>query len=141
MSALLYALHARQLAVPNGVHDRHCVEGQVADIAQLAADGKVAQDRIGNVLVVQSDQGGLQVLGKLPDAQYSAGGAKLLLHGIVGVDGRLRLVQTVQVPGIEAREVLDRAEHLVARDCVGLDGLAKWVGSFVVDCSTVIWAM
>lgn len=56
------------------------------------------------------------MFGELADAQDLAGCAELFLDGVVGVDGGLGFVGAVEVPGIEAGEVLDRAEELVAAD-------------------------
>lgn len=57
------------------------------------------------------------MLDELADTHDLAGGAELLLDGIVGVDGGLGLVGAVQVPGVEAGEVLQGAEELVSADC------------------------
>jgi hypothetical protein len=67
------------------------------------------------------------VFGEFADAQDLAGCAELLLDGVVGVDGGLGLVGAVEVPGVEAGEVLDCAEELVATDWMWVDGL---VGGF-----------
>lgn len=67
------------------------------------------------------------MFGEFADAQDLAGCAELLLDGVVGVDGGLGLVGAVEVPGVEAGEVLDCAEELVAADWMWVDGL---VGGF-----------
>lgn len=56
------------------------------------------------------------MLDPLADTQDLARRAELLLHGVVGVDGRLGTVGAVQVPGVEAREVLQGAEDFVTAD-------------------------
>lgn len=66
------------------------------------------------------------MLDELADAQDLARRAELLLHGVVGVDGRLGAVGAVQVPGVETREVLQRAEDLIAADCVDVSYLDLW---------------
>lgn len=62
------------------------------------------------------------MLDKLAQAQDLARGAERLLDGIVGRDGGGAVVGAEQVPGVEAREVLQRAQELVAADCVKLRG-------------------
>lgn len=56
------------------------------------------------------------MLSELADAQNLAGRAELLLNCVVGVDGGLGLVGAVEVPGVEAGEVLECAEELVTAD-------------------------
>lgn len=56
------------------------------------------------------------MLGELADAQDLAGRAELLLDRVVRVDGGLGLVGAVQVPRVEAGEVLNCAEELVTAD-------------------------
>lgn len=56
------------------------------------------------------------MLDVLADAHELAREAELLLEGLEGRDGRGQRVGAVQVPGVEAREVLDCAEELVAAD-------------------------
>lgn len=58
------------------------------------------------------------MLGELADTHDLACRAQLLLDRIVRVNSRLRSVRAVQVPGVEAREVLQGTEELVATDCV-----------------------
>lgn len=113
---LLQTLGGGQLAVADGVDDGDGVEGQVAGVAELATDGQVAQDGVDGALVLQGDGGSLEVLDELADAHDLARGAELLLDGIVGVDGGLRAVGAVQVPGVEAGEVLQGTEKLVTTD-------------------------
>jgi hypothetical protein len=65
------------------------------------------------------------VLDEFAHAQQLARGAELLLGRFEGGDGGLGAVGAVQVPGEEAREVLQRAQDLVAAD---------W-GEVLVRCS------
>jgi hypothetical protein len=65
------------------------------------------------------------MLEEFADTHDLARRAELFLHGIVRVDCGLWLVRSVEVPCVEAREVLDCAEELVAADC-WFPGLA-WV--------------
>lgn len=62
------------------------------------------------------------MLDELCQAHGFAHGAEVLLDAIEDVDGGLRVVGAVGVPGQEAREVLDCAEGLVAADWVVLLG-------------------
>lgn len=116
ISTLLQTLDTGQLAVPDGIDHGHHIQRQVSGVAELATDGEVAQDGVDGGLVVEGDGGGLEVLGELADAQDLAGRAELLLDCVVGVDGGLGFVGAVEVPGVEAGEVLDCAEELVAAD-------------------------
>lgn len=118
VSVLLQTLHRSQLAVSDGVDNGDRVEGQVSSVTELATDSQVAEDRVDGGLVVESEAGGLEVLDELADTHDLACRAKLLLHRIVRVNSRLRSVRAVQVPGVEAREVLQGTEELVATDCV-----------------------
>lgn len=56
------------------------------------------------------------MLDVLANAHELAGEPELLLDGIEGSDLRRRAVGAVQIPGIEAGEVLERAQELVAAD-------------------------
>lgn len=56
------------------------------------------------------------MLDVLPDAHYFAGEAELLLDSFEGGDFRWGAICAVEVPGVEAGEVLDGAEELVAAD-------------------------
>ncbi len=56
------------------------------------------------------------MLDVLADAHELARQAELLLEGLEGRDAAGRRVGAVQVPGVEAREVLDGAQELVAAD-------------------------
>lgn len=131
VSTLLQTLDTGQLAVPDGIDHGNHVQRQVSGVAKLATDGEVAQDGVDGALVVESDGGGLEVFGELADAQDLAGRAELLLHCVVRVDGGLGLVGAVEVPGVEAGEVLDCAEELVAADW--MDGWVSLVVGLGMD--------
>jgi hypothetical protein len=62
------------------------------------------------------------VLSELADTHDLACCAELLLDGIVGVDGGLGLVGAVQVPSVEAGEVLEGTEELIATDWIDEEG-------------------
>ena len=97
----------------HGVEDGGGVEGEVAGVAELAADGGVAEDGV-HGLGVGGGGGGLEVLNILADAEELAGEAELGLEGGEGGGGAAGRVGAEEVPGVEAGEVLDRAEELVA---------------------------
>lgn len=59
------------------------------------------------------------MLDVLAEAQALAREPEVLLDGVEGRDGALRGVGAVEVPGVEAGEVLERAEELVAADWEG----------------------
>lgn len=118
ISRLLQALGGSQLPNADHVNDGDRVESQVAGIAKLATDGQVAQHGVDGALVVQGDGGGLEVFNEFADAEDLARRAELLLYGVEGLDCGLGLVCAVQIPGVEAGEVLDCSEEFVAADCV-----------------------
>ena len=111
----LQPLGALPLADAGGVEYGAGVAGEVARVAELAADGGVAQDGVA-ALGVGGEGGGLEVLNVLADAHEFADEAKLLLGGGPGGDGGGGAVGAGEVPGVEAGKVLDRAEDLVAAD-------------------------
>ena len=89
VSVFLQTLRRSELAVADSVDNRHGVESQVAGIAKLAADCQVTENGINGALIVERDRGGFEMFGEFADAQDFARGAELLLHCIVGVNGRL----------------------------------------------------
>jgi len=60
----------------------------------------------------------------LPNAEAFPRETELLLDGFEGGDNPLRVVGAVEIPGIEAREVLEGTEELVAADYRRGGGLA-----------------
>jgi hypothetical protein len=58
----------------------------------------------------------LEVLDKLSEPHHFSHEGEVLLDRLIRGDGRRGIVGSVQVPGVEAREVLERAEELVAAD-------------------------
>lgn len=126
VGGLLESLRGSQLPDADRIDDGDGVKGQVSGIAELATDGQVLEDRVDGVLVVESDGGGLEVLEEFADTHNLARRAELLLHGIVGVDSGLGLVGPVEVPRVEAGEVLEGAEDLIAADCMELAELWGW---------------
>lgn len=113
----LEALGGVALADAGGVEDGGHVEGQVAGIAQLAADGGVLEDGVHCAgLGVGGGGGGLEVLDVLADAHQLAGEAELLLDGGPRGDLGGGAIGPVEVPGVEASKVLQDAEDLVTTD-------------------------
>lgn len=69
------------------------------------------------------------MLDVLADTQAFACEAELLLDGFEGRDQALGVVGAVEVPGVEAGEVLQGAEEFVAADCEGegwVNGCGRW---------------
>jgi hypothetical protein len=62
------------------------------------------------------------VLDELAQPHKLSRRAELLLERLPGLNGRFRMVRAVQVPGEEAREVLEGSEELVAADWGRLAG-------------------
>jgi hypothetical protein len=104
------------LADAGGVEDGGGVEGEVAGVAELAADGGIPEDRVRAGGLIGGEGGGLEVLDVLAEAHDLAGEAELLLEGVPGQDGGGEGVGAEEVPGVEAGKVLDGAEELVAAD-------------------------
>jgi len=113
---LLQTLRRLELAETDSINNGNHVEGQVTGVTELTTDAQVAQDRVDRTLVIEGDGSSLEVLSELADTHDLARCAELLLDSIVGVDGGLGLVGAVQVPGVEAGEVLEGTEELVATD-------------------------
>ena len=104
------------------------VQRQVGRVAQLAPHGAVLEHGV-ELLGVGRHGRGLGVLDVLAQPQRAPHQAELPLDGAPRRDARARRVGAQQVPGVEAREVLDRAQELVATDCErGRGGLVS-VGS------------
>jgi hypothetical protein len=116
VSLLLQARGGRELLDARNVRVGHVVKQHVKSVAQLAAYSQILDDGVGGV-GVGGDGGQLEVLDEFGQAHSLADAAKVLLDAIEDVDGGLRVVGAVEVPGEEAREVLDCAEGLVAADC------------------------
>jgi hypothetical protein len=116
VSLLLQARGGRELLDARNVRVGHVVEQHVESVAQLATYSQILNDGVGGV-GVGGDGGQLEVLDEFGQAHSLADAAEVLLDAIEDVDGGLRVVGAVEVPGEEAREVLDCAEGLVAADC------------------------
>lgn len=114
-SVLLQRLGSMPLANARSITHRQGIKGEVPCIANLSADSGVAQKGLDG-LCVGGLGGGLEVLDVLADAHDLAGEAELLLDGVPGGHLRGGAVCAEEVPGVEAGEVLDRAEDLVAAD-------------------------
>lgn len=92
------------------------IKQHVESISKLPSHRRDPQDGV-HGLCIAGDGRGPEVLDKLADAHQLARCAKRLLCRIERRDGALRPVGAVEVPGKEAREVLEGAEDLVAADC------------------------
>lgn len=94
--------------------DGDSVVRHVAGVTKLAAHGKTAQDRVDGGLVVKGNGSGLEVFNELADTEDLSRQTELLLDGFEGCDRGLGAVGTEQVPGVEAGEVLEGSQQLVA---------------------------
>ncbi|KAB8345982.1 hypothetical protein FH972_023034 [Carpinus fangiana] len=129
---LLLALEA---ADARQVQEDDVVDQHVARVAQLAADGAVAQQGRGAGGLgrgVVGLRGGLDVLDDLAQAHGFADHAELRLDGGPGRDGRRWVVRAQEVPGVEAREVLQRAHELLAANCG--EGVGLVAGAIECGC-------
>lgn len=113
----LQFLGSVELLETDRIPQRQVVEDEIAGVAELAADGQLAEHRVNGVLVVKSNGRSLEVLDELSGAEDFAGQAELLLDRIPRSDRRLRLVGTVEVPGVEPGKVLQSPENLIATNC------------------------
>jgi hypothetical protein len=116
VGSLLQARGGREFLDARNIRVGHVVEQHVESVAELATYGQVLDDGVGGV-GVGGDGGEFEVLDELCQAHGLAHATEVLLDAIEDVDGGLRVVGAVEVPGEEAREVLDCAEGLVAADC------------------------
>ena len=105
----------RALANPRSVEDIGAIQQHVGSVAELASNSSRFDNGVEGG-AIRGDGGGLEVLDELAHAHQLARGAELLLGGVEGRDAAEGPVRAVQVPGQEAREVLHRAEDLVAAD-------------------------
>lgn len=112
---LLSPLGALPLAHARGVEHRRGVEAQVARVPELPSHGHVLEDGV-HGLGVAGDRGGLEVLDVFAEAHELADEAELLLQSGPGRDGGGHGVGAQQVPRVEAGEVLDDAEELIAAE-------------------------
>ena len=115
ISLALERLRPRPLLHARGVRESGEIAGQIARIAELAADGGVLQDRI-HGLGVSGSRGSLEVLDVLAGAEDLAGEATLLLEGIPRSDLRLGTIGAEEIPRVEAGEILHGSHELVAAD-------------------------
>lgn len=93
------------------------VRAHVPRVPQLPADGAVSQEGLeGGVFGVVGLRGRFEVLDEFAEAQGFADQAELGLESCVGCDFEGGCVEPVEVPGVEAGEVLQGAHNFVATD-------------------------
>jgi hypothetical protein len=102
----------------SSIQERSRIKRQVRTVPELASDRGILEHRV-EILAVGCDLGALEVLDVLAEAHGLARESELLLDSLEGLDGRGGGIGAVQVPRVEAREVLDGAEELVAADGCG----------------------
>lgn len=113
---LLQSLGRSKLTNTDRVNNGDCIEREVARVAKLTADGEITEYRVDRVLVVGGQCGCLQMLNKLADPQNLPSCSELLLDSVERLDGGLGAVGAVEVPSIEAGEVLQGSKDLIATD-------------------------
>ncbi len=91
------------------------IKAQVYRVAQLPAYSAILQHWV-HGLAISRNGGSLEVLDILADAQGFSSEAELLLDGFVRGDDSRRVIRSEEVPGVEAREVLEGTEELIATD-------------------------
>ena len=133
------------LANPQRVPERTGIERQISGVANLPANGGVPHNGVHN-FGVGGDGGCADVLNVLAEAHDFTYEAELLLDGIPGGDLGVGAVGAEEVPGVEAGEVLEGAEELVAADGGGYelevvgyrgvvdDGIGDHDGGLVCRC-------
>lgn len=100
------ALSTIELPEPDNINNAHCVESQVTSISELATDRQVTQNRVDGALVIGRKSSSLEVFDELSDPQDFSCCSELLLDCIVWGNRGFGLVGAIQIPGIEAGEVL-----------------------------------
>lgn len=115
---LLQLFGSLELPEPDCIYQRHRVEGEIAGVAELATNSQRAEHRVNGALVVESNGCSLEMLHKLSGAEDFARQAKLLLDCVPGSDRLLRVVCTVEVPGVEPGKVLQGPQNLIATNCI-----------------------
>lgn len=119
-SILREGLGVRQLPDTAGVEVLEHVDRQVSGVTKLATNGQVLEHRVGLAGARRrcgGNGGGLDVLDVFAHTQQLTRGAELLLDGGPRLDRGLGRIRPDEIPGIEAREVLDRPQNLVTADC------------------------
>ena len=100
-----------------GTYESDRIECQVECVAELTSDGEVSEDRV-HVLAVVGCGRGLDMLNVLSQPQGLSCQAELLLENLKGLDVGGLCIGAEEVPRVEAGEVLDGSEELVATDCM-----------------------
>jgi hypothetical protein len=103
------------LLSPRYTYHGRIIQQHICCIPQLTANRRISQHRI-HPLCIAGHGRSLEVLDELADAHQLAREAELLLGRLEGRDAGLGMVCAVEVPGEEAREVLEGAEDFVAAD-------------------------
>jgi hypothetical protein len=99
----------------NSTHHTNIIQQHIRRIPKLPTHCRRPQHGI-HTLRIARDCRGAEVLHEFPDAHPFARRAQLLFRGFERRDAGLRAVRAVEVPGEEAREVLERAQEFVASD-------------------------
>lgn len=110
-----YAMPSSYEGRAGDTHHSGIVQQHVPRISELAPDGGIPQHRV-HRLCVAGHGSSLEVLDKLAHAHQLPRQAELLLGRLEGRDRRLGMVGAVEVPGQEARKVLESPQDLVAAD-------------------------
>lgn len=110
------ALNTIDFPEPDSINNAHCVESQVTSISELATNSQIAQNRVDGALVIGRKSSSLEVFDELSDPQDFSCCSELFLDCVVWGDRGFGLVCAVQIPGIEAGEVLQGTEELVTAD-------------------------
>ena len=99
-------------------HVSDSIQAQIRRVPHLSPNGQIFQHRI-HTLRIRRNGRCFEMFDILTDAERLSSEAKLLLDDLKGGNYSSGIVRAIEVPGVEAREVLKRAEKLVATDCKG----------------------
>jgi len=94
-------------------HRSKVIQNQIPSITQLSPNSCVSKHRI-QATVIARLGGRLEVFEPFGQTQQLSRCAKSLLDVLVGLNVQCRVVSPEEVPGVEAGEVLEGAEDLVA---------------------------
>jgi hypothetical protein len=108
-------------------YDAEIIQQHIPRIPQLSPNRRKPQHRI-HALCIARNSRSAEMLDELAHAHQLARRAELLFRGFERGDAGCGAVGAVQVPGEEAREVLQSAEHFVAADwgVLVVEGREEW---------------
>ena len=104
----------------------HSIKAQIHPIPQLPPYRQILQHRI-HALRIARNSRRLEVLHILANSEHLSRKAELPLDGLEGGDDASWVVGAVEIPGVEAGEILEGAEEFVTTNCWDGNELEHWL--------------